>query len=423
LPLRVRNLSSDLLLAQCRLEKLRVEYRRASQSQPSISWKGGSTAVTPLASPLSSQTFSLPPHLGWHSQTLANFLQTSVSANHFEKVVKKAPSQLITDDKSQPKQILSFPTALKVYPDIAIGLLQHELAAVGRIWLLLRCLDRQGRGWVSQTEAILQFTDKSSKLHVCGRRHLRNLLVNGEGMFWVRVNGRIWLRSLTKVASALGAERLRLKPVLLPVEVLTQRIGTVRAHLYATFHSSRGSNTRNKKEANPIARATIEKITHVQPRIQRLYEKKARVKRHRHFGIGTTFSKSAAEESRWQHGRAVFELIDTCGRQGKPGQSYLAWQLPNSYSGPHDVLHGARCKRDNQKLTDLLRQGTTGNGQLQPPTNASWGNMGRRYCENGRIATKLLAKNPSGELYWPARTISGQIQTWHQIGSIEERKK
>ncbi|MCP5099409.1 MAG: hypothetical protein GY943_27970 [Chloroflexi bacterium] len=417
MPSRVQDLTSDLLLAQRRLEKLRHEYRENCQSS---NLPFDETAVPP---PIPPSPRTLPPHLGWHSQPVTALLQTAVSPTPAPYFQERTPAQSVIDDTYPLEQIPPRASTLDVYPDIAIGLLQHDLAAVGRIWFLLRAMDINGCGWVAKAEAITQLTDKSSDLRVCGQRQLRNLLAKGEDVFWMRVNGRIWLRSLVKVASAIGVERLRAKPVLLPVGILTQRIGTVRAHLYATFHSSRGGNTRNQKEANPIARATIEKITHVQPRIQRLYEKTAHVKRHRHFGIGAAFSKSAAEESRWQHGRAVFELTDRCGRQGTPGQKYLAWQLPNSYSGPHKVLHGARCKRDNLKLTDLLRQGTTGNGQLEMPNNALWEESGRRYCENGRIATKKLSKHPSGEIYWPNQAGSGQVQIWHQLPSIDERNK
>lgn len=305
------------------------------------------------------------------------------------------------------------PTTVKLYPDVAIGMLRQEEVAVGRIWLLLRALDSAGRGWLEETAVRRQLTRKQSELQVCGWRHLRNLLNRGEGRFWQRQNGRIWLRSLPKVAHALGVTCLTTRPVRLPVAVLTQSIGQVRAHLYASFHSGRG---RPDRPANPIARETIAAVTTVRPRIQRLYEKRARVRRRRNFGVGAPATETGRQEQAWQRGNALFELTDNNGVQGRPGETYLAWQLPNSYVGPHQPYSEAHHKHLHQELVDLSLQGTTGNGRSSandaPETQVE---CGKRYCENGRVAAKLANRQKAPELYWPASRRHTRAAIWHVL--------
>ena len=71
------------------------------------------------------------------------------------------------------------PAIVKLYPSIALGMLQKEVTTAGRIWLLLKYLDKNGRGWLDKRESVFRLTDKTSNLRVCGKRQLRNLLAKG----------------------------------------------------------------------------------------------------------------------------------------------------------------------------------------------------------------------------------------------------
>jgi hypothetical protein len=284
---------------------------------------------------------------------------------------------------------------------------QQELTAPGRIWLLLRYLDGAGRGWLDLEEVRTHLTNKQSPWQVCGWRQLRNLLNEGDGVFWVRGDGRIWLHSTTRVAAALQVNRLALPPVALPVFVLTQTIGQVRAHLYASFHSSRAVKATATQRPAPIARETIASLTNVIPRTQRRYEKVARVRANRHFAIGGKASETALEEAAWQHGQATFRLNDKKGSQGTKNQSYVAWQLPNSYTGPHPVQPKGQQKRINQALSDLFMQGMTGNGQ---------GRMEKRFYGHGRAAAQAYNRGVTHDIYW----YDGRARIWH---CLEGRKK
>ena len=283
---------------------------------------------------------------------------------------------------------------IKLYPDVALGMLRQEKAAAGRIWLLLRHLDEAGRGWIEIDAARERLTRKDSPWRVCGRRQLRNLLNAGEDIFWTRRNGRIWLKSAAKTAQALGVTRLQNRPVALPVSTLLGTIGEVRAHLYASFHSGRTDA--------PISRAALEEISGMQRRTQRRYERTARVRRRRNFAIGGPAAGEKGEERAWRQGNAAFQLKDYQGKQGAAGKTYLAWQLPNSYAGPHAAAAKGRQKRINRELADLFMQGMTGNGQDNRLT--------RRFCRNGRSAAKLFSRTGE-EVYW-----RGKENLWYVIG-------
>ncbi|MCB8982038.1 MAG: hypothetical protein H6657_31910 [Ardenticatenaceae bacterium] len=401
-------ISSELQAAQLRLLQLRAELqvsksgtdgKQASLFEAERNGKRPSLTHTPVT--------QLPPHLGWESagftaavtQTIRrslpsdkpaqsdNFSITAVSA---ETAVSNSPT---------------LPKTIKLYPDVAISLLRQEQVAAGRLWLLLQAVDVVGCGWVAEARARQVFTSKRGDLRFCGVRQLRNLLGQGDNTFWVRENGRIWLRSVAKVAFTLGIVRLKMRPVALPVAILRQGIGTVRAHLYAAFHSSR---ERAEHTSGPIARTTVARLTAVQPRTQRRYERKARVKKQAQFAIGAAATTEALQARGWEQGRATFEFKDFKGQQGPHGKSYVAWQLPNSYVGPHTQQPKGRQKRINRALTDLFMQGMTGNGQRT--------RIARRFFDNGRLAAKSYLRNPKQDHYWRG-VGNGRYQLWQVMES------
>jgi hypothetical protein len=315
------------------------------------------------------------------------------------------------DQKHQP----SGKTAVvKLYPALALGMLRQGQAAAGRVWLLLRHLDCSNCGWVEDEQATRQLTAKDEPLRICGHRQWRNLLVQGEGIFWQRRNGRLWLRSVAKVAAALGVERLAGAPVALPLDVLTQGIGVVRAHLYASFHS--GRTNMKTGTGGPISRQTLQSISNVSRRSQQMYERRTRVHARRNDAIGPVVGPLAKQEQAWQCGPALYQLVDHHGRYGRPKASYLAWQLPNSYTGPHQRLPRGRQKRINRELVDLFANGMTGNGAL--PQERFYPHQLRRYCADGKAAGLLERTQKGGRpLYWPAsQTRHGRLwYSWETL--------
>lgn len=406
------DVSADLLAAQDRLAQLQAKSRadRLAQGAPVERISHGRTpSLTP--SPLQLPP-DLPAHLGWDSAAVTAVVRKNESKR---LAVRTLRDWEFTENAQSPYLPISQSlnpspsTAIKLYPDIAAGLFQRELTAAGRIWLLLRHLDGDGRGWLDVAEVRAQLTGKESPWRVCGWRQLRNLLAEGDGIFWVRGDGRIWLRSTAHIAASLQVPRLALLPVALPVSVLTLPLGQVRAHLYAAFHSSRAGKTPAGQPAAPIARDTITSLTHVIPRTQRRYEKAARVRASHNFAIGGKASETALEEAAWQHGQATFRLNDKKGVQGKTNQRYIAWQLPNSYTGPHRLQPKGQQKRINQALSDLFMQGMTGNRQSH---------MEKRFYGHGRAAAQAYNRGVSNDIYWSdGRSGHGRARIWHCLAA------
>lgn len=377
-------ISAELKAAQKRLLQLRTELHKsqcsAVEQQVSL-FESERDEQRPF--PQTSLINQLPSHLGWESNPVTQTIRR-------EKQQPSNPScptavSVETADFHSP----TLPRQIKIFPDIAIGLLRQESVAAGRLWLLLQAADVNRCGWVTEARARQLFTSKRGDLRFCGVRQLRNLLAQGEAVFWTRANGRIWLKSITKVAFALDISRLNMRPVAMPVYVLRQKIGSVRAHLYATFHSSRSKPNQGKK---PIARETVAQLTEVAPRTQRRYERLAKVKRQAQFAIGGQVTTVNLQTRGWEQGQATFQFKDFNGKQGTQGKIYVAWQLPNSYVGPHAQLPKGRQKRINRALTDLFMQGITGNDQRP--------SVARRFFDNGRLAAKSYSRNPEQDHYW-----------------------
>ena len=245
---------------------------------------------------------------------------------------------------------------IKLYPSLAVGMLQGQQETAGRIWLLCRALDQKGQGWLSIEDLRTQLSDRQSKLRVCGWRRLRQILQKGKGIFWERDDdNRLWLKSAEKVAYALGIEKISGTPIMLPLTILTQNIRIVRAHLYSSFHSSRHSA--------PISRKTLTTITGVPERTQREYDRLSNTTIESNIAIGGVFSAEAQQTEHYTR-PGVFHFTDKQGKQGTFNQCYLAWRLPNNYQSVHKTANRGRQRKINRWLhshTDLVINRAQGN--------------------------------------------------------------
>jgi hypothetical protein len=398
-------ISPALQAAQERLMALRRRRRQQRQAQglpirTEMNGRFPASDPLPAHSPSPPPAQTLPDHLGWESSAVTQALRrreaTAAAATGEPNEARPAPPAVTPPPPVAPESASSpsaaAPTTLRLYPALAVGMLRAGEVAAGRIWLLLRHLDPDGRGWVTVKEARRRLTGKSARWRVCGWRQMRNLLRRGEGTFWRRRNGRIWLRSTVRVAAALEVWRLTGRPVGLKVSILTQGIGAVRAHFYASFHS--GRNGPEQQAAGPIARDTLHTITDVHPRTQRRYERQAQVGRRTNYAIGPQLNARDQQREAWERGAALFPFTDERGQHGRPGETYLAWQLPNQYVGPHPQ-RSRRCqKRLNRALADLFNQGITGNDENSRYEKCFHG--------NGKVAARAYNRDPHQDRYWPA---------------------
>ncbi|MCB8944918.1 MAG: hypothetical protein H6658_14305 [Ardenticatenaceae bacterium] len=406
--------SPALWAAQQRLLELRKE-RQGEKSVARVddgrSTEGNSEKLREIGGNFGELVGNLPEHLGWESVRVTAVCRPKSSHNDESAdsswwrnlVVERVETAVVPPHQQSNPPAPAAQATLTLHPSLALAMLRLGQVAAGRLWLLLRYVDEWGRGWVDVEQARAMFCDKQSALRICGWRQLRKLMAAGEGIFWQRERNRLWLRSVGKVGAALQIGRLEGKPIALPVSILTATMGTVRAHFYASFHSGRDGK-RGEGPRSPIARQTLQKLGGICPHTQREYEKRAQVKKQRNFAIGPKAASAQAENVAWQQGSACFELTDYQGQLGKPGMSYLAWQLPNSYDGPHRQQSCGLQKRLNQELADLQEKGTAGNGRKV---------AAKRYYGEGQLAAKAFNRGETG-IFWRGR--AGQ---WFWLGESE----
>lgn len=360
-----------LLAAQTRLEALRRQFQAVR-----------SETVHPKQ--VETATPALPDHLGWDSPAITALWRRRQPLTPASTFASPLPA-------SQPSAPIAPPPTsaetLTLHPDLALAWLRQQQAAPGRVWLLLRQLDQRGCGWVTVAEARRRLTHKQEPWRICGWRQLRNLLRQGDGLFWQRDHERIWLRGAARVAYALGLERLTGQPVALPLSILLSSIGAVRAHLYASFHSGRAASQ------TPIARQTLTNLSGVGSSTQRLYEQRCGLRPRPTVALGPRWETTAAQQLGWERGRSLFSYQDRAGRYGPAGVRYLAWRLPNRYAAAHPGLSVGRRKRLNRKLAGLLPSGTTGNGRRT---------LSRCFYQHGAAAAEGLTRQTTTRVYWPA---------------------
>ena len=386
-----RVVSSALLAAN----RILLERRQRAGVTVSATMQAGSRPIA------HAEIASLPPHLGWGSERV-----TAVIRVAHQTPITPSPIQLpdpIIIEEAPPQ---SLATTVKIYPSIALGMLREEQTAVGRIWLLARHFDDAGSGKIRIAALRGLIATPSAPQRVCGWRQLRNLLRQGEGLFWERDKTHLWLFSAAKTAHTLGVTRLTGKPIALPVSSLLGGIGAVRAHLYASFHSGRAKNS---VDAMPIARETLTAVCNTSPTTQRKYEAETKLAVQQNYAIGGVVNKENAEASAWKHGAGVFILKDKGGKNGRSAQEYLAWQLPNTYGSSHQQRPLGRQKRINRALKDLVTQGMPGNVE-----EAGESVVAKRYFGNGKLAADARGKS-EGDLYWHRKKGKNGRSFWHTI--------
>jgi len=305
----------------------------------------------------------------------------------------------IQTGEGEPASLTACPTkTIIVHPTILLAMLKQHLEAPGRVWLLLRVIDRDGRGWLDVQDIRYRLTDKDSPYRICGWRRLRQLLAQGEGLFWHRdEQDRLWLYGAHRIAYTLDSGPIQGFPVELPISALLGGIQAVRAAFYATFHGGR--------DGKPISRETLESLSGIPGRTQLEYDRVARVERRRNIAIGERYSQENAQDRAWKQGRAVFHFVDTDGKQGRQGREYVAWHLPNSYRADYQRRSRGSRKRLNRKLADLVIKGIPGNDDRA---------IEKLFFPNGALAAKRYNRCSEQDAYWQQqeRTRAGG-GLWH----------
>lgn len=345
---------------------------------------------------------SLPAHLGWESESVTRALRQAQQRRQSPPDLSLPYSPQTPVSMAKSAHVASpAPAQVIFYPDLAAGILRQNLDAPARVYHLLRLLDPTGRGWFGLAETRQLLTHKQSQWRVVSRRQLHNLLKAGEGIFWTQSNDCVWLRSPAKVAAALGIYGLRGRAVSAAPDALMGNIADVRANLYAAFLSGR-------PHANmPIARETITAVTGVDERTQKAYELRTKITATANFCVGERIASDGVQAQAWAHrGQGAFELTDKKGKQGAPGHTYLAWQLPNSYQTQQKPCPRGKQRRVNRELNDLLNKTAAGN-------SSSSENHQRRFYPSGGDAARVYGRTRA-PVYW-RRTAGSGVRVWHEL--------
>ena len=385
-------LSPELRQAQARLLQLRIERGIVPRNKDELAFE-----AAPVAEPCN-----------WELRNARLALQ-QLRLQHGIAITDKAKITRTNDwriDQGEPyvDQMVKAPATVTIHSSIALAILRQHAEAPARVYFLLRVIDKGGRGWLSVENIRRELTRNDSPLRICGWRRLRQLLREGEGVFWQRDdNDRLWLKGAHRIAYTLDSGRLQGFPVELPISALLGGIQAVRAAFYATFHGGRDSK--------PISRETLESLSGIPGRTQLEYDRVARVERRRNIAIGERHTNENAQERAWRHGRAAFHFIDTEGRQGRAGREYVAWHLPNSYQTAYQRRSRGSRKRLNRKLADLVKKGIPGNDGRA---------IEKLFFPNGALAARQYNRDPERDAYWrqenPTRARGG---LWHVIAGIE----
>jgi len=317
------------------------------------------------------------------------------------KKIERLELDIVTPQAApiQPERPKFTPT-IRIYPSLAITLLNHEnrlnggpVAAIGRLWLTLRATANERGGRVSYEDARQMITGKDSPLYLFGKRQFKKLLARGEGVFWTRAYNRqgeliIWLKSSVNVAEYFGLEQFSGKLSEIPTSKLTGSIGDFKAVLYAGWVAGRGDN------ANPITRDKKNELTGCSKYRQRSYEDKAGIQVSRNYAILAPFSDYNLQRARYHEGRAAFPFVDYMGKYGKPFKRYVAHHLPNSDTAPgwFDVIKSRRNRAFNRQLDTpcMIRHEGTGSDTV----------IERLFFEDGKTASKANEKTPSNDAYY-----------------------
>ena len=326
--------SELMLAAQERLLALRQanEAERVRRGMPQRDSQVAADS-TPSNKKLGEILSELPEHLGWGSLSAARIkeviLPPGTSCSHSGGAKKIA--ELNQDDPQENKAHTA--ATVPIFAHVLDAIHRHKSDGVGRVWLLLRYLDREkGEGRVRIRDARFEICDPAGRLRCLSKKRFQQLIRAGNGRFWHKSKDGtfIYYHSEARVAAALGLNNIYGLAVDVPLGDLLKPIRHVRALFYEAFHCGRGEGF-----SNPITRRVMHQRGMTDGRTQRQYEALRGVNKRSEFAIVEKYSKGA-----WQ--RAQFEDQDE--RVGGPAFIYIDYKgvlgkNPDRFKRPQGKRH------------------------------------------------------------------------------------
>lgn len=222
---------------------------------------------------------------------------------------------------------------IKTYPELNLQAIKEKLTKELRLWYLLRALDPQGSGRMHKQSAQ---RDLSA---IMSSETFRRTLNSGKDTFWKirpRKKGGDWivLRGVAKVCFELDVLKLSRTPVLTSIEYC-KNMADFRAHIHNGWHT--------KKDANPISRQTMTKLSGAAKSTQVRYDKKtnAQVTKNKML-TGRVSADGKIPEERQGEGHYYTVFID--------GKFQEVKCLPNSYYVDMEKAPRGRIRHINREL-------------------------------------------------------------------------
>ena len=235
------------------------------------------------------------------------------------------------------------PTCVKIYGSLAAAAKSQRSDSALRLWHLARMVD-DGSGVVSWSDlqAVIERYIGTSQ------RHIRRLVAECERLGWLepvqRHNGEhvVIIRGLERVARSLNVSKIS-QGVFVPATEL-RRLKAWRVACWDAFMAGRSG-----RRSRPISRRILERLSGVDPRSQRNYERSsARVTSRRN--IAVTHMPSTHLDG----------IIEFEKRPAFPVGDHVGWQLPNSYEVRADLAPRGMARRISKALAGgLLHQVAT----------------------------------------------------------------
>ncbi len=114
------------------------------------------------------------------------------------------------------------------------------------------------------------------------------------------------------------------------------------------------------------------------------------------------------QERAWLHGSTAFDFIDHLGIQGEAKRHYVAWWLPNSYTGCHRQCGKGTQRKINRQIGLVIKG--RGNNLVQAE---------RVFYRNGAEAAKGYSKNDDNDACWVSgRAPRSRKKLWYVVTSI-----
>jgi hypothetical protein len=236
---------------------------------------------------------------------------------------------------------------VRLHPGLVTAAIQRGVATPLALWLLARCLDRDGVGRVPLDEL------KREALLIWSRSKVYGAIRDGERLGLVKRVTRLRdgqnlleVRSVLKVARLFGINDLGRSVVLVRPSAL-RTAATLKAVMFCAFQAARSGST-----GQPISRETLCELTGVPRRTQPVYEQRNNARRdgqvqpQRNFAVIGLSPEALRGAREHVHGG--------CFLWG----AAVVCPLPNAYSTSLSLGSGSRLRKVNR----ALKCGLLGNG-------------------------------------------------------------